>query len=241
MVKKTIICHFYNEEYLLPWWLDHHKKIFDHGIMIDYDSTDESVNIIKSICPTWDIVVSRNKELGAQVADEEVKDIERNVSGWKTSLNATEFLVGDLSVLSGEEPLITFPCFVMVDNETNIVPTYELSLVEQKTHGIHYKEGSFPIRRARSIHKYDTFNYSLGRHFESYNTEKLAVLWYGFSPFNENVVKRKLQIQNKMPASDKAQGLGTGHVIDQTKLNSYYQQYLNMSRDLSQDLKEYTL
>ena len=192
MVKKTIICHFYNEEYLLPWWLDHHNKIFDHGIMIDYDSTDESVNIIKSICPTWDIVVSRNKEFGAHVVDEEVKDIERNVSGWKTSLNATEFLVGDLSVLSGEESLITFPCFVMVDNETNIVPTYELSLVEQKTYGIHYKEGSFPIRRARSIHKHDTFNYPLGRHFESYNTEKLAVLWYGFSPFNENVVKRKL-------------------------------------------------
>ncbi len=50
---KTIISHFYNEEYLLPWWLEHHKKYFNHGIMINYASTDNSVSIIKQICPDW--------------------------------------------------------------------------------------------------------------------------------------------------------------------------------------------
>lgn len=240
-MKKTIISSFYNEEYLLPWWLEHHKNMFDHGIMIDYDSTDESVNIIKSICPDWDIVVSRNKEFGAVVVDQEVMDIEQNISGWKTCLNTTEFLIGDLSVLDCEESLITFPCFAMVDNEPGVLPTYELPLVEQKLHGIHYKEGSFAIRRARSMHRYDRIEYPLGRHFESYNTEKLAVLWYGFSPFNAAVAKRKMQIQNKMPESDKAGGLGTGHILDHKKLNSYYEQYLNMSRDLSKDLREYIL
>ncbi|MBJ3789276.1 glycosyltransferase family 2 protein, partial [Bacillus sp. OA1] len=46
-MKKTIISHFYNEEYLLPWWLMHHTKIFDHGILINRGSTDRSVEICK--------------------------------------------------------------------------------------------------------------------------------------------------------------------------------------------------
>ena len=44
---KSIISHFYNEEYLLPWWLNHHKKYFDYGLMIDYNSPDISVEVIK--------------------------------------------------------------------------------------------------------------------------------------------------------------------------------------------------
>lgn len=59
-MKKTVLCHFYNEEWLLPWWLNHHKQFFDHGIMINYQSTDRSAEIIKEICPTWDIVQSKN-------------------------------------------------------------------------------------------------------------------------------------------------------------------------------------
>ena len=49
MNNLTIISHFYNEEYLLPFWLNHHKKYFTNAIMIDYDSTDNSVDIIKKI------------------------------------------------------------------------------------------------------------------------------------------------------------------------------------------------
>jgi len=35
-----LFSHIYNEEYLLPFWLKHHKKIFDHGVIIDNFSTD---------------------------------------------------------------------------------------------------------------------------------------------------------------------------------------------------------
>jgi FkbM family methyltransferase len=38
----TLIGHFRNEEYLLPWWLRHHVPMFDHGVLIDYSSTDAS-------------------------------------------------------------------------------------------------------------------------------------------------------------------------------------------------------
>ena len=75
-MKKTIISHFYNEEYLLPFWLKHHSKMFDHGILIDYNSTDRSVDIIREICPTWEIIDSRNELFDAVLIDKEVEDIE---------------------------------------------------------------------------------------------------------------------------------------------------------------------
>ena len=40
-MRKTITAVFYNEEYLLPWWLMHHKQYFDHGVLINYASTGD--------------------------------------------------------------------------------------------------------------------------------------------------------------------------------------------------------
>ena len=94
-MKKTLLCHFYNEEYMLPWFLNHHKQIFDHGVMIDYHSTDRSVEIIRELCPTWDIVTSRNPNFQADTIDTEVNDIEAGIDGWKICLNVTEQLIGN--------------------------------------------------------------------------------------------------------------------------------------------------
>ena len=63
---------------MLPWFLNHHKQIFDHGVMIDYHSTDRSVEIIKSICPAWEIVTSRNNDFQADNIDTEVMEIEKH-------------------------------------------------------------------------------------------------------------------------------------------------------------------
>ena len=89
----TVIAHFYNEEYLLPFWLNHHKNIFSHGILVDYNSTDNSVKIIKSIVPHWKIISSRNEYFDAIDCDQEVMDIEKSIQGWKIALNITEFLM----------------------------------------------------------------------------------------------------------------------------------------------------
>jgi hypothetical protein len=96
---KTIISHFFNEEFLLPWWLEHHKKIFDYGILIDYASTDNSVNIIKEICPNWLVVPSKNKEFQTNLIDDEVCHWESTIDGWRIALNITEFLLGDADKL----------------------------------------------------------------------------------------------------------------------------------------------
>ena len=220
---KTIISHFYNEEYLLPWWLEHHKKYFNHGIMINYASTDNSVSIIRHICPDWTIVNSRNQFFDAKLIDDEVSDIESTVTGWKTCLNTTEFLVGDFSLLNNtQDQEITMPCFIMVDAEPEILPSYTKPLIEQKYHGIHYYGRDPLARRPRLIHNKPGVSYPLGRHYPNFNTDKLKVLWYGWSPFNMKALSRKLQIQNRIPESDKARGFGSQHIANENKLNQIF-------------------
>ena len=55
-MKKTVIAHFYNEEFMMEWWLNHHLNLFDHGILINHKSTDRSVEIIRDIAPEWSIL-----------------------------------------------------------------------------------------------------------------------------------------------------------------------------------------
>ena len=238
-MHKTIISHFYNEEYLLPWWLEHHKKYFDHGIMIDYASTDNSVNLIRQICPEWTVISSRNQFFDAKLIDDEVSDIESTVSGWKTCLNTTEFLIGDYSIMNDRaESEIRVPCFIMVDNQPDNQPNYSKPLIEQKHHGIHYRGRDPLARRPRLIHNKNRVDYPLGRHYPGYNTEALKVLWYGWSPFNSKTLDRKLQIQNRIPESDKVRGFGTQHIADQHKLNTiFYKDYFPFAVDLKSDYK----
>jgi hypothetical protein len=44
--KITLFAHVRNEQELIPYWLQHHKPMFDHGVIIDYGSNDETVAII---------------------------------------------------------------------------------------------------------------------------------------------------------------------------------------------------
>ena len=89
---RTVITHFYNEEYLLPWWLQHHRPMFDHGILIDYGSTDASADICRTLAPEWRLVRSANPDFSALDVDFEVMQYEAGLPGWKIALNTTEFL-----------------------------------------------------------------------------------------------------------------------------------------------------
>jgi hypothetical protein len=245
-MKKTIISHFYNEEYLLPWWLEHHKKIFDHGIMIDYHSTDESVNIIKRICPEWEIITSRNKNFEALEVDKEVMDIEQRVEGWRIALNVTEFILGDFKLLKdfkeGEGDVL-IPSIVMTDTPKNEMKplSNKLSLFEHRYHGvIPDTKPKFDIRSSRRLGNY-FYPYSPGRHFATVNTTSFIILWYGFSPFNEKSLSRKLQIQNNIPDSDKEVGFGYQHITNieeqKTKLHRLQQDTEDIKKIINAYLK----
>src|SRR5688572_7700041 len=89
---RTVLMHFYNEQYLLPWWLKHHVELFDHGVLIDYASTDESPDICRRLAPHWKLVQSQNAIFDEYDVDYEVMEHEAQLPGWKMVLNTTEFL-----------------------------------------------------------------------------------------------------------------------------------------------------
>jgi hypothetical protein len=182
---------------MLPWWLTHHRQYFNHGIMIDYHSTDNSVNIIKTLCPSWDIITSQNKIFNPIPVDEEVSLIEQNLSGWRVCLNVPEFLVGNYSRLSDSSvptniyvDTITFIESKSKENPTILDPTVDL-----------IKQCSWVaprgFRSQRSVHNYP-INYPPGRHFYSLPTYKdLMIYYYGWASLEPASIKRRMQIQTK--------------------------------------------
>lgn len=195
-LTTTVISHFYNEEYLLPHWLTAHKKLFDHGIMINYFSTDKSVEIIKSICPDWEIVNTRTKMFNSITCDDEVKDIERTVTGIKVALNTTEFLRGDVRDLfkldsPGDLRYKMVKCFLIIDHspEENLLKNGK-NILEVYTHG---NELSL-YRGIRFIHNFPSGKYDYGRHrllnidpdtVDLVPPDRTAIFWYGICPEKE--------------------------------------------------------
>lgn len=249
-MRKTLISHFYNEEYMLPWFLSHHKQIFDHGVMIDYHSNDRSVEIIKEICPTWDIVTSRNLDFQADNIDIEVMDIERQLDGWKIALNVTEQMIGDYSILDDEPKQWLIPTVFMVDTDRDNTVSQDLPLYEQKHWGFSFKDSQrdFLERRSRSIHNvpvyYPPHNtqecMGPGRHYHTYNTDQLAIFYYGWCPFDEGGIARKLQIQTQIPLIDRQRGWGFHHITNKETLTYRLEnEFIPRSRDLTEDINYY--
>jgi hypothetical protein len=245
---KTVITHFYNEEYLLPFWLNHHKKYFDNGILIDYDSTDRSVNIIKEICPNWTVIKSRNRKFNALEVDGEINEIEdnHNLKGWRIALNVTEFLLGNYKSLDliGDNDFqnILVPAYVMVDTKENefkeINPN--VSIFEQRYHGINPRtdDSLFRIRRSRKLTNFYS-PHPIGRHHDTYNTDEFGVFWYGLSPLNESQIKRRLQIQHRISHSDIAKGFGIHHIINREQIIKQMEDSRPYSVDLSGEIIRY--
>lgn len=215
MMQKTVICHFYNEEYLLPWWCQHHRSVFDHGIMIDYHSTDRSRAIIEEYCPNWQIVTTKNEFFESASIDREVEEYERNIHGWRMALNVTEFLYGNTDHLTNIETNTQYFVgnYVFVDMEDDTKGPIELDhsipLHQQRfwgyedfvNNGSHHPHGGMR-RMNRSLHNYSlSYPPAGGRHYahtaQSFND--LFIFYYGWANAKDTGIQRKLQIQYKMP------------------------------------------
>ena len=106
---KVVITHVKNEEYMLQWWIPHHAKKFDFGVVIDYNSTDKSMQMFRDLVPNWQIIQSNNKDFNALNCDIEVFHIEKQIfdqtakqtpfKPYVMTLNSTEFLVGNINKL----------------------------------------------------------------------------------------------------------------------------------------------
>ena len=232
-MKPTLISHFYNEEFLLPFWINHHKSLFESAIMIDYSSTDRSVEIIRELAPEWKIVTTRNRYFDGAVIDSEVMDIESTITGWKMCLNTTEFLLcSDLEnyLIDFEKQYpdlgaIRVTAIYMVDPpelENEDVDPNKL-LISQKHWGYFEDEQPsptiwcpttnhiFPLpRKSRLIHNKTHGAYQVGRHYSNHNSYKdpnLYLCWFNWSPY-KYISHRKINIYNKTSPNEQRQGLG---------------------------------
>ena len=123
--RTILLTHMFNEEFLLPHWIAHHAPLFDMAVLVDYNSTDSSLQIIRELAPsTWRVVQSRHPQFLCKEADLELMAIERMYpDDWKIVLTVAEFLlVDDLRsyVVSHFENMsvpavIRFPSYLMVD------------------------------------------------------------------------------------------------------------------------------
>ena len=235
--RTTVISHFYNEEYFLPWWLTHHVPLFDDGILIDYRSTDRSREIISRLAPHWTVIPSQNIEFSARAVDDEVMQIEQAVSGWTMALNTTEFLLGDLrTFLSSERASgigFRIPAQTMVDKRPSRRPSEGRSLISQKPWGVsgavwrkHVERAPRtseldlntpydPTGRARLLHRADNGQYWLGRHGwdiePTPEVTELRVGWFSLSPWTAETRARKVHVKDKIPEADRAAGYGFQH------------------------------
>lgn len=235
---------------MLPWFLNHHKQIFDHGIMIDYHSTDNSCDVIREICPSWDIVTSRNLNFQADTIDTEVNDIEQSIKGWRICLNVTEQLIGDYTIMDERPQQLLVPSVFFVDCDRDRSVSHDLPLYEQKTDGFMFKDNqaNFLERRSRSLHNIPVHYPSQstvecmapGRHWNTYNTDKLVTFYYGWCPFDEDQLKRKLQIQTQIPLIDRQLNRGFHHITNkETLIYRLENEFIPRSRNLTEDIIEY--
>jgi hypothetical protein len=214
-MNKTLIAHIFNEEYLLPFWLAYHKNIFDNLIIIDYESTDDSLKICNTIWPNCTIIKTRNKFFDARETDREVMYIENSVNGIKMVLNITEFLFceGSINEMFNEQ----------LSYAVNIYSAYSINNYDIQNYNDFFSNllnARYHInteRGVRQIHNFPNGNYGIGRHGTSNNstpTNKVHIIWCGFYPMNEKTLKRKLQIKQKMSQRDKDTGCGFQHLYN---------------------------
>jgi len=275
---RFVISHILNEEYLLQWWLPHHKDKFDLGLIIDYGSTDGSLDLIRKIVPHWQIVKTINANFRAHDIDAEVMQYERAVQqrypfAWMITLNTTEFLIGNTNKLKQSYKVVKpckmqklIPCDVMTDRPEQefTEPDTTIPLIKQRTFGMlmdyspetiynahagqrelltDQKNIVYDTRFMRSLHNFplnyfETSIWGAGRHYWGTPCEDFRILWYGYSPFNERLLKRKLAIQNQIPQEDKAAGNGKQHLLNKELAMERFYWHRQFSVELKNQIEE---
>jgi hypothetical protein len=196
--------------------------MFDDIIIVDYKSTDNSIEICKSICPNCKIIETRNSCFDALEVDKEIMDIENTVEGIKVVLNVTEFLICEKSVndifINNTTPIsYSISSFSPYSLKQYNINNYEELFSNLLNFDVVYHKDRSP----RQIHNFSNGNYHIGRHVtnnKSIPTDKSYIIWFGYYPMNDNLLKRKLQIQGNIPQSDKDKGFGVQHISDKNTL-----------------------
>lgn len=239
----AILTHFYNEEVLLPHWIDQHKDLADECIMVNHGSTDSSLEIIKALAPShWKVVDTKLTDFDAAANDQEIMEWEKTLkTDFKFTINLTEFIFcKDLKQIMEEykdKDAIGFKAYMMVDKDLNL-PLDE-PLWKSRTHGYLDNGSAVNSRRGRYMHTHPCGNYNTGRHSTTFSNtvaqDDWNILFASFSPWPQ-AQARKLQIQTKMvPEKSFHLAQGVQHAQTKESLEVFYQQELAKSSDLMLD------
>ena len=239
--RVMLTSHFFNEEFLLPYWIRHHAHMFDKAILIDYSSTDRSVQIIKELAPpNWIVVNSSVPHFGAMELDKQVMSVQKSHPDyWHIALTTTEFLVhadlrGSLAVLDGERP-VRIRAVMMVGNDSRPLGRYK-DLATQRSlcttsaanpYARFIFGGSFMQRN---------WTYLVGRHdmvWVGRDKSLIAflkgglILKYTYTPWPQ-VQSRLGQVGTRIPSSDRRKHFGSHHTqrLSPSFLNQSHQQMM---------------
>ena len=226
--RVMLVSHFYNEALLLPFWIRHHAPMFDYAVLIDYNSTDDSREIIqRQAPPTWRIVPSIDPGYDATMVDKQVMNYElEHPNDWHLALTTTEFVVHSdlrrmLSTLDppeGQSRVLQFPAMHMIGNDTRPFQ-YFGSLLEQRSVYMRSDAArSFKTMYSRFIHtglrSGSAPYYKVGRHAIHKPSRFVPhgfIAKYMFTPWPE-IIARKVQIGARVSQLDRIKHRGHQHV-----------------------------
>jgi len=208
-MQKILFAHISSDEFGMPFWLKWHVPMFDHGVLLSYDTNDATLDIIRELAPTWEIRHRCRSLFTEPRNSKELLEIEREFNGWKIILNVTEFLfVNDFDrYLSNlNKKAIRGNGVVMVDSLNDIDKKIDFNehLLAQKTYG-YFEEDLLHIpnsteckyrSRSRVLHCYEDSKHCVfGRHWNEHTDEideSLFICWFGWSPVRYVWERRKL-------------------------------------------------
>ncbi len=237
--QVVLYSHTFNEELLMPYWIQHHAHMFDRAYIFDYNSTDSTVEIIKRTAPSsWTVIQSANPDFDARAVDQEIIRMEAWCDNcWKIVLTTTEFLIhrelrNELSARdahAGGVRCLQIPMLMMVDDSKAPLQRHQ-SLLSQRSQFIRAGGKDY----VRYMHNFfaGEYDYSVGRHrLETKKNTKCELMQnsviyrYKFSPWPE-VRNRLAQVGTRMSEHDERNGLGVHHTQLKNNLSAVDDQYV---------------
>jgi hypothetical protein len=255
--KLNVIVGTYNEEFMLPHWLEHHVPMFDHGIVLDYKSTDKTLEIIKKIAPNWEVVTAKNyKYFDAEINDKELMECEERLPGWKVILNTTEFVFTHnlrKKIIELDKKNINEARFFGYQINDSLEEKEKKIFDNKKNIVLQKFNGKPDPYRHRIIHKNKNGSYYVGRHYDVPHLRKsphvkkyspsipiiegLYLLWYRFAPFYEQI-PRKMQASPRIPKKDIKKGYSWNHAnLDPIVIEERWKKELPNCKNLLEDPK----
>lgn len=244
--KFILYNHFKNEEILMRNWIRCHSPFFHKAILIDYGTTDKTIEIIKEEAPSsWEIVKSINNNFDAELCDKEVQYYESFYKDdYSLALTCTEFLMSvnprktlmnincnkfilpiRILYMNGEDPCDN-PSALPIDNYTSYI---------KQRYRFFYDHDKL---KCRYLHKGLTdYKYEIGRHkFRNYDNDskflniskEIYICKFTYTIFPE-CLKRSLQFKNDIPQSDIDKGFGKQHfesIEEKLELINFFKNYI---------------